>query len=115
MGAPCGISEEDPAEHPMHVTGPTSTGTRALIAVIAVAAHPTEEAHDSRRTAPASRARRNGVVAMIEGIEFLLSGVIVQCGGGATPCPDPTGRSCVVASISIFGIGRASPFTLPTP
>jgi hypothetical protein len=68
MGALRGTSEEDAPEHPMHVTGPTSTGTRALLAVIAVAAHPTEDAHDSRMTAPASRARRDGMVAMIQGI-----------------------------------------------
>ena len=98
----------------MHVTGPTSTGTRALLAVIAVAAHPTEDAHHSRTTAPASRARKHGTVAVVLGIWVFLSSVIVQCGGGATPCPDPTGRSCVLASISIFGIGRASPLTLPT-
>ena len=54
----------------MHATGPTSTGTRALLAVIVVMAHPTAEAHDSRMTAPASRARTDGVGAVVEGIAF---------------------------------------------
>ena len=98
----------------MHATGPTSTGRRALLALIAIAAHPTEDAHDSRMTAPASRSRKHGVVAVVLGIWVSLSSVIVQCGGGATPCLDPSGRSCVLASISIFGIGRSNPFTLLT-